>query len=58
MVGDDSDNYSTNSAVQFSLGIKPTVGFRYYSSTKLIDNIYDQSLLRLVFRFRHLDFRY
>ena len=28
--GDDSDNYSTTSAVQFSLGIKPTVGFRYY----------------------------
>ena len=30
MVGDDSDNYSTTSTVQFSLGIKPTVGFRYY----------------------------
>ena len=28
--GDDSDNYSTTSAVQFSLGIKPSVGFRYY----------------------------
>lgn len=28
--GDDSDNYSTTSAVQFSLGIHPSVGFRYY----------------------------
>ena len=30
MKGDDSDNYSTTSAVQFSLGIHPSVGFRYY----------------------------
>ena len=30
MKGDDSDNYSTTSSVQFSLGIHPSVGFRYY----------------------------